>query len=345
MGRRCRPNEIDFPTPAGAPTAAAWSRVPITGIEILRDAVLGAGLDAVQMSRGRMVGSLIFTQVDGVLYGSGSIDGRVSLVGPLSEERVTLGIGLAFPEGARHWQQEVAAGGVGIFLPGDEHDALYRPGARYVAATLSLERLEAEAARQDLVLDRRALGGSRIHPRPLDADVLERLDRRLRAVHAGACGGEALGPDLLAAMVAHCARGPRGGQTTSRLAGYRRILERARAYIVAHLDEPIQVDALAAAAGASRRTLYRAFLELVEETPTLYVRRLRLHRIRRDLASPEEAAASIALIGAKWGAGEPGRVSGWYRELFDELPSETRAAYRRRLAAKASSDATLARSA
>ncbi|HMR37045.1 MAG TPA: AraC family transcriptional regulator [Amaricoccus sp.] len=319
--------------------------MPITGIEVLRDAVLGAGLDAVQMSRGRVAGSLVFAEVDGVLYGSGSINGRVSLVGPLSEERVTLGIGLAFPEGARHWQQEVAAGGVGIFLPGDEHDALYRPGARYVAATLSLERLEAEAARQDLVLDRRALGGSRIHPRPLAAEVLRRLDRRLRAVHVGASGDAALGPDLLAAMVAHCAREPQRQRTTARQPRHRRIVIQARAYVAAHLDEPISVDAVAAAAGTSRRTLYRAFVELVEETPSLYVRRLRLHRIRHDLASPEEAATAIALLAAKWGVGEPGRLSGWYRELFGELPSETRAAYRRIVKANARPASTLARSA
>jgi AraC-like DNA-binding protein len=233
----------------------------------------------------------------------------------------------------------------GSFLPGDEHDALYRPGARYVAATLSLERLEAEAARQDVVLDRRALGGSGIHPSPLDTGALKRLDRRLRVVHAGAHGDAGLGPDLLAAMVAHCAREPRRGPSTGQRLGHRRILVRARAYIAAHLDEPIAFDALAAAAGASRRTLYRAFLALMEETPSLYVRRLRLHRIRNDLASPEEASTSIVLIAAKWGVGEPGRLAGWYRELFDELPSETRAAYRRLARPKARSAATLARSA
>lgn len=344
MGRQWS-EAVDSMAPAAGAPKDSWSRVPVTGIEILRNAVLGAGLDAVQMSCGRVTGSLVFAEFDGVLYGSGSIDGRVSLVGPLSEQRVTLGIGLAFPTGAQHWQREVSAGGVGVFLPGDEHDALYGPGTRYISATLSFERLEAEVARQDLVLDRRALGGSGIHPRRLDAHVLGPLDRRVRAVHAGASGDAALGPDLLAAMVAHCAREPREGPSTGHRLGHRRILVRARAYIEAHLDEPIAIDALAAAAGASRRTLYRAFLELMEESPGLYVRRLRMHRIRNDLASPEEAFTSIALIAAKWGVGEAGRLAGWYRELFDELPSETRAAYRRIARPNAPSAAILARSA
>lgn len=117
----------------------------------------------------------------------------------------------------------------------------------------------------------------------------------MRAVHAGG-DDPTLGPDLLAAIVAHCARTPRTRAGSPRPSGHRRIVERARAFIAAHLDEPISIDAVAAAAGTSRRTLFRVFLALLDETPTLYVPRLRLHRIRQDLAAPEEAATSIAVL-------------------------------------------------
>lgn len=337
MGRRLRPDETDFPWDAAGSSPglnSTWQRLPISGIEGLSDAVLGAGLDAVQMSRGRMAGSLVFSEADGILYGSGSIDGRVSLVGSLSEERITVGIGLAFPGGARHWHRDVPTGGVGIFLAGDEHDARYAPGACYATATMTEERLEQEAAGRDLVLDRHALGGTRIHTRPAPDAVVQALHRRVMAVHAGSDGDPSLGPDLLSAIVAHCAREPRASAGTGRRPDHGLIVRRARAYIAEHLDEPISLDAIAAAARTSRRTLTRAFCALVEESPTLYARRLRLHRIRHDLVSPEEALTSIAIIAAKWGVGEPGRVSGWYRELFDELPSETRAAYRQRSTAE-----------
>jgi transcriptional regulator GlxA family with amidase domain len=54
------------------------------------------------------------------------------------------------------------------------------------------------------------------------------------------------------------------------------------------------------------------------------VLRLRLHRIRRDLASEEEAAHSVAIIANRWGVGELGRLAGRYRVAFGESPSETR---------------------
>ena len=65
----------------------AWTRVSISGIEDLADAVYGAGLAATQMSRAPLHGSLAFAERDSVLYSSGSIDGRVALRGPLSESR------------------------------------------------------------------------------------------------------------------------------------------------------------------------------------------------------------------------------------------------------------------
>jgi len=43
---------------------------------------------------------------------------------------VTIGVGLVMAPGTRHWLNEVTTGAVGVFLPGDEHDAFYPPGSR-----------------------------------------------------------------------------------------------------------------------------------------------------------------------------------------------------------------------
>jgi transcriptional regulator GlxA family with amidase domain len=96
-------------------------------------------------------------------------------------------------------------------------------------------------------------------------------------------------------------------------------------FIAEHLTEPIALDDIARAACASRRTLYRAFAESLNDTPQNYVRRLRLHRIRHDLASDAERACTIALVASHWGLTEFGRMTRWYRELFGERPSDTRA--------------------
>src|SRR6478736_3057614 len=99
-----------------ASLAAGWSRVPIARIEDLQDAVLGAHLDAVQMSLGAIHGGLAYAEDRGVTYSSGLLGGHVTLSGPLSETMLTVGIGLNMAPGARHWLNEVPNHAVGVFL-------------------------------------------------------------------------------------------------------------------------------------------------------------------------------------------------------------------------------------
>ncbi|MEZ5864495.1 MAG: AraC family transcriptional regulator [Geminicoccaceae bacterium] len=322
------------PPSAGRGPGSAWQLTPIRHIEDLSDAVLGAGLEAVQMSRLPVTGSLVFALHDGVVCSSGHIGGRVAFTGPLSADMITFGLGLTVPPGTRHWLGEVATGDFGVFLPGDDHDALYMPGALYATVTLTAGRLEAAAERFGFVLDTRMLGGTGFHARRVPEGGLVGLRAGFARVHAGRparwARAEVLGGGLLDAAITHFGRLPRPviGRLDPR--GHARIVARARAYVQENLDAPLSVDAMAAAAFTSPSHLHRAFVAMLDETPQSYVRKLRLHRIRRDLASGAEIACTVAIAANRWGIGELGRLSGWYRELFGELPSRTLAQSRRR---------------
>ena len=279
------------------------------------------------MSRTPVTGSLAFAKREEIVCSSGNLGGRVALLGPLSEQRLTLGVGLRLPPGSRHWLGEVVTGNVGVFRPGDVHDSLYVPGALYATVTLSGGHLEEVAARAGLVLDARTLGGTGIHPRLVAAKRIWSLRAGFEQVHAGrhsgARAGRTLTDDLLDLLVTHCGRPPHPVMAGMNPRGHARIVARARAYVLENLEYPVSIDAMAAAAYTSHRTLHRAFNEVLDETPQSFVRKLRLHRIRRDLASEAEAACTVALVANRWGIGELGRLAGWYRDLFGERPSET----------------------
>lgn len=302
-----------------------WATVPVTRIEDLGDAVVGAGLQATQMSRGELTGGLAHARDAKVVFSSGLINGRVALTGPLSQAGVTLGIGLRLGPGTRHWLGTVETGNVGVYLAGDEHDSIYTPGSLYVTATLSADALEDLAADRDMVLDARVLGGTGVHPRKIAAAEISALAGSFERIHSGrvVAADREVGTAVLDALVRHLARPPHGRNGGRRPGAHGRVLARARDYIVAHLEEPMSVDDIAAAAGASRRTLFRAFAQILDETPRSYVRRLRLHRIRRDLAGEAERAVTIAVIANDWGMSDLGRMAGSYRALFGEKPSET----------------------
>jgi len=311
------------------PQTTGWTRIPIASVEDLSDGILGAGLEVAQMSRAPVTASLAFAAFDdGLTCTSGYLGGRVALTGPLSASLVTIGAGLVFVPGTRHWLNEVTSGVVGVFLPGDEHDALYPPGSMYAGITLSAERLEQMAADYDLVLDAKTLGGTRIDAnRKLPAPDLSTLQMRFQRIHAGQLGDAAnarlVGIQFLQSMILHLARSPRvsvGGHDPRGLA---RIVARARAFIHANLDQPLSIEKIASAAATSHRTLNRAFHVVLDETPYSYVLKLRLHRIRHELVADAEAACTITMAAHRWNIAEMGRFAASYRDLFGELPSQT----------------------
>lgn len=300
------------------------------------------------MSRGRMTGSLAFAEHNGIVFSSGHIGGQVALTGPLSENMITFGIGLDIMPGSRHWLNEVATGDFGVFFPGDEHDALYMPGSLYATATLTAEQLEVEAERRGLLLDVHSVGGTGFHSDRVAANVIAGLKLPFENVHAGRLTALSdvpnLGHRLIDAVLHHFGRLPRRsiGRTNPR--GHALVVARARDYIHQNLEQPMRIDEIADAACASRRTVYRAFNDVLGETPQSYVRKSRLHRIRQDLASERERVCTVTLVANRWGVGQLGRLSKWYRELFFEHPSETLAKAAKAPQRKAASRGKLARS-
>ena len=110
-----------------------------------------------------------------------------------------------------------------------------------------------------------------MHPRNLSPAALDWLRRWALAAHSGALpDAETLArfrTQLLAAIVRHLGRSPQVAPGLASIRGRERLAARARAWIDAHLGEPIDIDDIAAAACASRRTLSRAFFDVLEESP------------------------------------------------------------------------------
>lgn len=308
--------------------AAPWNCVPLSKIEDLSEAVQGAGLETMQMSRPPLKGSLAFASHDGVAYSTGHIGGQVALTGCLSESLVTLGVGLELPHGSKQWLNDVTTGNTAIFLPGAPHDALYMPGSLYATATLTVERLEEIASDLGLVLTLKELAGSGVVAHRLPTTTTKQLRTDFKNIHWSPTlsndeNPAVVGKKLLRAFISQLGRVPRPsiGKTTPQ--GYGRIACRARTFILDHLDCPLSIDVIAANSLTSQRTLHRAFLSVFNETPYSYVQKIRLNRIRSELITDAERACTIKAAVQRWGISELGRFAGLYNELFGELPSET----------------------
>jgi AraC-like DNA-binding protein len=313
---------------SATPADRLWHRFAIHSIDDLANAVFGAELEPVQMAGPLVRGSLAFAARGGVVFSSGLIEGRVALRGPVSRDAITLAIGLRFGPNSRLCLDTVRDGEVGVILPGDQPDASLTAGSLYVTATLSAQRLMEEADRHALVLDRGMISRTGRHPQPIAQSLIVSLTTQVTRIHRPEtdAGSPDIGGEVLRTVIEHYRRVPAIANTRTNPAGRAGVVLRARKYIEDHLAAPLTLDAIANGAGTSRPTLVRAFEDVLDDTPGEYVRRLRLHRIRRDLASPGDTRHTISMIAERWGMNEPERMTRWYCALFGESPSVTRAA-------------------
>lgn len=98
-------------------------------------------------------------------------------------------------------------------------------------------------------------------------------------------------------------------------------LRRAEAYIRAHVEEPIALHEVAAAAGCSVRSLQVAFRHFRATTPLLAIRQARLEAARQALRSGS-AGGTVTTVAHRFGFANPGRFTRFYETAFGELPAE-----------------------
>jgi AraC-like DNA-binding protein len=101
-----------------------------------------------------------------------------------------------------------------------------------------------------------------------------------------------------------------------------RAVRRALDYVEAHLDRPITLPEIVAAAGVAGRTLFKHFRDFKGVSPMRYLRDARFGQARQVLlrAEPEQSVTDIAM---KFGFVHMGRFAVEYRARFGESPSQT----------------------
>ena len=109
----------------------------------------------------------------------------------------------------------------------------------------------------------------------------------------------------------------------SNLATRQRGLLRAIDYLRNQLDTRVSVGELCRVAGLSERSLQYAFRDEFGISPTEFMRRRRLHAVRRKLTTASAEDSLVSQIALEHGFSELGRFAVDYRRLFGVHPSDT----------------------
>jgi AraC family ethanolamine operon transcriptional activator len=288
--------------------------------EALRDAVQDGASEIVQLERGPIVGKLAHYSVGSVGISTGNFTRGVRQRGVLSEQRWTLGI-IAAPAKMLHF--EMAPGDLLILAPGHELYSSFSGANNYAATLVDPEELFALLAiqpgaqetawRQSATVMTGAtvtpaqfsmlLTALREHGATMSAEVADFYKRIIL--------------ELLTAPVRDSAnyRGPHLKSAAALVREVDRFLIEAGA-------RPVHISELCAEFGVPRRSLHRAFMEVLGVSPLQFFRRKRLGDAHTALlmAAPGVTITGIAI---EHGFADVGRFAKGYRLLFGELPSET----------------------
>lgn len=100
-------------------------------------------------------------------------------------------------------------------------------------------------------------------------------------------------------------------------------LGRALEYLRYRMDSRLSIEELYRVAGVSERTLRYAFREEYGLSPTEFMRRRRLHAVRRQLNTSDREHTTVSEVAARYGFTELGRFAAEYRRLFGVRPSDS----------------------
>jgi AraC family ethanolamine operon transcriptional activator len=228
-----------------------------------------------------------------------------------------------------HWSYDMDAGDVLVIPPGVEHDGRFHGAASYAALRLDLSDVADVFGGENWISDPTNWSRKncyRADPRigreavaRLREIVLRLTNPDTRVLPKAAHFWRRAIIDVVTATVLHS----QPPSMTETIPSAIRIARKAEHYIEGAGSRPVHVSEICAECGVSRRSLHRAFDEVLGIGPVTFLQRKRLCDIHSALRDSDPATTTIAEIALQHGFLNLGRFSGYYRALFDEYPSET----------------------
>jgi AraC family ethanolamine operon transcriptional activator len=108
------------------------------------------------------------------------------------------------------------------------------------------------------------------------------------------------------------------------------LVRNVESYLEAAGPRPVRISEICAEFNISRRSLHRAFFDVLGLGPVTFLRHKRLCAIHSILRDSAPANVTVAEVAMQQGFIELGRFSHYYHSLFGEYPSETLGGHRSR---------------
>lgn len=301
----------------------------LDGFEDLHDAVKGTRVDVMQLGRGKLHGSLTHVGLGDFSLSIGIFSVGIRTQRVASDDKLIIGMLLNTADRVTHWSFDMQPADVLVIPPHIEHDGSFHGSAAYAAIRLNPVNVASLFSGEPMLSDP-ANWVDKNHFRsnsPVSLEAARKLPlivsslAEQKSTLSDAAAGfwrrsiiEAMTATVVDSLPADT-RGP--------LPSALRLVREVENYLATAGPRPVHISEICAAFNVSRRTLHRAFYDVVGFGPVTFLRYKRLGTIHSILRRSDPTQVTVAEVALQQGFIEPGRFSHYYHSLFGEYPSET----------------------
>jgi AraC family ethanolamine operon transcriptional activator len=300
----------------------------VNSIDHLRQPISDADVEIVQLGRGQLSGSLTKAIFPTLAYSKTDFSLPLRTSGILGTSNLTICMLLGSEGRSASWGHTLDRGDVFFSAPGRNFDAVF--GARSEVAGISItpEAIATMFAGEGALAD---VGyWMQNHQYSCAPDLRDAIVRRVLEISSWLEGGAAMSDtaadfwqraliEAFTATFVHARPPDVGGKISSPL----RLVREVENYLNEHSQRAVHVSELCTALGTSRRTLHRAFHDVLGIGPIAFLRHHRLCSVHSRLRQGHPATTHVTDVATEFGFLELGRFSHYYATLFGEYPSQT----------------------
>jgi len=301
----------------------------LDSFEGMHQAIQGSHVDVIQLGRGQFRGSLSHIGIGDFSLSIGSFSVGIRTQRVATDDKLVIGMLLSSQNRVTHWSFDMRPADVLVIPPSTEHDGSFHGAAAYAAIRLDLAEV-ASLFKGEPRLSDPATWLSKNHYR---ADPLIGIaaTRRLPLLVARLAQQQANLSDHAAdfwkrsivdgvtGTIVHSlppdSRGP--------LPSAMQLVRNVEAYLDAFSLRPVHISELCTYYNVSRRSLHRAFYDVLGLGPLTFLRHKRLCAVHSVLRDSDPATVTVAMVAMQQGFIELGRFAHYYHSLFGEYPSGT----------------------
>jgi AraC-like DNA-binding protein len=301
----------------------------VNDFEGFREAVHGSHVDVMQLERGKLRGSLTHVGIGNFSLSIGSFSAGIRTQRTSNEQKLIIGMLLGSSNRVTHWSYDMQPGDILVIPPSIDHDGRFFGASSYAAIRLDLTDITSIFGGATDLADP-ATWSIKNHykadPR-LGAIAIYRL-RKIAARLADSTGDlpdqsadfwRRSITDAMTATVLHSLP-----SDTARLHMSATTLVRSvENYIDMAGTRPVHISEICTEFAVSRRSLHRAFDEVLGMGPVTFLRHKRLCDIHSILRESDPTQTTVARVAIEHGFIELGRFAYYYHTLFGEHPSKT----------------------